>query len=686
MKKLFLALRLILVLTVALYLAATGFRAGLSVAAAAEENSDGETILRFDGYYLKTLVDSDGLPYGVGFYGYYFGTSGIAVSVEIYSQSQWNIDFFIGAEDYVEPSQRDEATTCLTEEQTAVKNKIVALFAEIDELLNNIDLCVNTQYDGTDGKISDIYRYNAATKGDSVEISRETFEMLTIAREMYVQTDGAFNPAVYRLVDLWGFSSRIYSYGNFGLPYDREVSGEYFAENGYPLPDDEYVEAFSDVDFLDFSDSAVALRSENGRYFADKNVSPVSVDGVEYDQWLDLGGIAKGYAVDEIKALLEQNDASCYYVDAGTSSSAYGLSGDCGENELLIADPFADYAQYIATELLGFQVGKCSVSTSGQYVRKYTTDGVEYSHIIDGATGKPAQTGIISVTVVVPESNGYWAGKSDCLTTALTVMGKEKAVEYINGYLKEQEITVVIVYETIDGKRQILSNIDESRITSKGANYETYSWGLKKNDDGNFEYVGAESDSDNIEKYKTVVIILGVALLAAVVALVVYMVVRGRKNIRQTLITARSDKPFKIADIGIYIAVLLLIAVLFEAFVVGGQTSEKWTTVQVVDMETGEQLFFFNRARDEYTFNEQNSSGWTAEISQTDSGLQVTLSRQIDGETHYNTFVISYGDNSVGMTDALCGYHRDCVNSFGAVTNLGGVIVCSPNRLKIVTQ
>ena len=118
--------------------------------------------------------------------------------------------------------------------------------------------------------------------------------------------DGAFNPAVYRLVDLWGFSSRIYSNGDFGLPYDRPVTAQQFAENGYPLPEQKYVTAFSQKDFVSFDEQAVELTQQDGKYYVTKNVSPVTVDGVEYQQWLDLGGIAKGYVVDGIKQLLQQ--------------------------------------------------------------------------------------------------------------------------------------------------------------------------------------------------------------------------------------------------------------------------------------------------------------------------------------------------------------------------------------------
>lgn len=624
-------------------------------------------------YRAITIVNNttDNQPVGVRFSGYYFGGSGIQVMLDVYSSPQLTLDFFIGSEN-------------LSESQRQAKEQIIALFESINQFIQQVDAAANTQYDGEDGlPLSDIYKYNSAVCGDRVEVSRYTYEMLQIAREMYNDTNGAFNPAVYRLVDLWGFSSRIYSNGDFGLPYDRPVTAQQFAENGYPLPEQKYVTAFSQKDFVSFDEQAVELTQQEGKYYVTKNVSPVTVDGVEYQQWLDLGGIAKGYVVDGVKQLLQQQGLERYYIDSGSSSSVYGLGYDGGEMTLSLTDPLAPGAAVFPTTLLSFKVGKSSVSTSGQYVRKYVTDGVEYSHIVDGSTGAPAQTGVKEVLAVVPESQGLWGGKGDCLTTALTVMSRQQLVDFVNGYLADNGITVVVVYETFDGKKEILSNLDEADITKKGEHFDTYAWALKK-ENGVFVYDSQATFQTQPDEYFVLKIVLACVGGALLVGMVVYHFVVGRKKMLQKVQQARGDKPFKAMDVMVYLGVVLVIIVLFSVFFTEEQSS--WKTLEVVDDQSGEQLFFYNVVRNEYKINTANSNGWQIEVQGQADGLIVTFTRVIEGEKHFNTLKITRGATPTAkMTDSLCGFHQDCVYNFGEIDKAGGVIVCSPNRLKVVS-
>lgn len=654
--------------------------ATLPVAATAAETSAAHTATYQGNGFLLTSLVRNGSVVGVRFSGYYFGGSGIQVVAEVYSNSQWDLSFYIGDADYAEGTEG-----CLTPQQTQTKHQLVEFFEQVHQLINQVDGCANTQYDGEIAPQSDIFRFNTATAGTTLEVSQQTYEMLQIAKEMYTQTEGAFNPAVYRLVDLWGFSSRIWSYGNFGLPYDRPVTAEQFYNEGYPLPDNKYIQAFSQSEFVNFDDSAVVLTQQAGKFFVTKNVQPAVVDGVEYQQWLDLGGIAKGYVVDQIKVMLQNKGFDGYYIDSGSSSSAFGNSATQQTNTIVLADPFDPAAAVFPTELLSFSAGKCSVSTSGQYVRKYVTNGVEYAHIIDGTTGAPAQTGAVLVSIVVPEEAGLWAGKGDCLTTALTVMGKDKVVEFVNGYLKQNNITIVMAYQTLDGKQQIISNLSSDQITSTGTNFASYAWALEQNEEGVFVYTEDGSlDISDPNANRTLVIVLGSLTGCAVLAMVVFKLVR-RTSTLSKLQNVRTEKPFKVADIVIYGAVVLVIVVLFSAFF--GQEKQAFSVVIAEDMETGEQLFYYNVVRKEYIFNANNTNGWQLSVQTDSSQVVVTLSRTIDGQQHFNTFCITTGFSpSVKMTDSLCGFHQDCVVSFGAVTQQGGAIVCSPNRLRLVTQ
>lgn len=621
------------------------------------------------GYRLTTLVDGDKIV-GAKFSGYYFGASGIQVVVEIYS----SLDFYLGDDD-----------SLLTSEQQDAKQKLVALAEEIHRLITKVDECANTTYNGDGLPCSDIWRYNQAKCGDKLQISAETYEMLKLAREMYNDTDGAFNPAVYRLVDLWGFSSRIYSQGAFDVatyPYDRPVSVEEFLTTGYPLPKEKYVEAFSQKQFTDFSDTAVTLTQDGDNYFVTKNVAPVTVDGVEFQQWLDLGGIAKGFVVDEITQLLKDNGFGRYYVDAGSSSSAHGLDAYGNNPILTLADPFVSNS-FSTQALLSFEIEQSTVSTSGQYVRRYVTKGVEYSHIIDGTTGAPAQTGVKMVSVVVPQKNGLWAGKGDCLTTALTVMGRDKIVEFVNGYLKEHEITVVVLLETFDGKQEICTNLSKNNVKNKGQYFDNYAWTLSQQDGNYFYDAEATFDRDSFST-KTIAWVLAAVCGTGLLALLIFHVVKGKKGALQNVAFARNDKPFKAADVGAYLLVALLIVVLFGVFF--SEESTAFQTVAVTDTETGEQLFFYNMLRNEYKV-QQGENCWQIQVEQTNSGITVTFSREIDGETRLNVVEIIGGRApTVKMADSVCGFSQDCVRNFNEISQSGGVIVCSPNRLKVTTE
>ena len=618
--------------------------------------------------------------HGVAFNGYYFGMGDIPVVAEIYSSPTFTIDFNIG-----------ESDGNLTPQQIAKRNAIKQVFTQISVMIDRVDALANTTYDGSklgDYQLptSDVYRYNMASQGDKLEIAKETYDMLLLARDMYEVTEGAFNPAVYRLVDLWGFSSRIYSNGNFGLSYDREVTAEHFWNEGYPLPQEKYVEAFSSPAFTDFSQAAVTLSVEGDKYYVTKNVAPAIVKGNKgdeiYQQWIDLGGIAKGYAVDLARTMIEELGIDRFYFDAGSSSIALGLESDGGKTSLGLEDAFSSY-----TTLLQVDVGKANVSTSGQNNRKYTVDGVEYAHILDGVTGEPAQTGIKSVMIIAPEDSGeFWATKGDCLTTALTVMGRDRIVQFVNGYLKEKGIKIVVQYQTLDNRKQLLTNFDEKEVKWLSDSYKEFGWALIKGEDGVYYYEPDAKFSNPIDTYQWILIVLGCVLGVAMIAMVVYHFVRGRKRALSNVQHAKKDKPFKVMDVMVYIAVVLLILVLFSVFVFNTD-DKQLQIVTVVDDDTGETLFVYNVTRGEYTVNQANTNGWTIDVEQKDNGVEVTLTREIQGEKHFNKMQITRGRNpSVKMTDAICGFHKDCVRNFPAITRSDGAIVCSPNRLKIITQ
>jgi FAD:protein FMN transferase len=143
------------------------------------------------------------------------------------------------------------------------------------------------------------------------------------------------------------------------------------------------------------------------------------VPGVE----LDLGGIAKGYAVDRVVALLKRRRISPALVSAG-GSTIYALGAPPGRESwpIAIQDPI-DSRKTAFT----LQVKDRAVSVAGRSERAFEAGGVIYSHIMDPRTGMPAQ-GVLSVVVLAPTGT-----HGDALDDAFFVMGPERSREYLRG-------------------------------------------------------------------------------------------------------------------------------------------------------------------------------------------------------------------------------------------------------------
>ena len=261
---------------------------------------------------------------------------------------------------------------------------------------------------------SDIARFNASGIGEKTEISEIAYRVLSIAAEMYEKTGGYYNPAVGNLVDLWGFSPRFNDPDYVpSEPYDRETPS---------VPADEYVEAFSSADMVDFG--AVELSESGNRYYIKKPDASVTVGGKTYTMNIDLGGIGKGYVADVIAAMLDEYGLDKSYVSVGTSSlylfeSAESAKSAPGKNmyEVSLAHPRG------SGEYLSVYAKNTAGSTSGDYERCFISDGVRYSHLINPFDGRPTDSGFVTGSVF-----GKSAAEGDALTTALAVMEKSAAL------------------------------------------------------------------------------------------------------------------------------------------------------------------------------------------------------------------------------------------------------------------
>ncbi len=235
---------------------------------------------------------------------------------------------------------------------------------------------------------SEIARINREKEGS---VSERTEDVVRTALQFCEACGGAFDISVYPVVREWGFTT-----------------GE------YQVPDPEKLkELLENVDYRQ-------VQAENGSIRIGEKME------------IDLGGIAKGYLGNLLMEKLHEGGVTSAIIDLGGNVVTSGKKPDGSLWKVAVRNP-------VGEEYVGYlELTDKAVVTSGGYERFFEDeDGNIWWHIIDPATGYPARNGLLSVTVV-----GEDAAYCDAMSTALFVMGKEKALEFRK---EHEELGLVLV-------------------------------------------------------------------------------------------------------------------------------------------------------------------------------------------------------------------------------------------------
>lgn len=273
-----------------------------------------------------------------------------------------------------------------------------------------------------------VSQLNAAA-GAEVAIEGEVCELLNLAKAYSEETEGAFDITIAPVVSAWGFT-----------------------EDAYRVPDaaelEKLLESVSS-EYITVGENAAALKP-----------------GTE----IDLGGIAKGYASDRVAEIFRQNGITQGKAALGGNALVMGTREDGESWRVGVRDPKN------AEGSVGLMyLTDAYAVTSGGYERYFEENGKTYHHIIDPANGYPAESGLLSVTVVADSNtegtrNGTMC---DALSTALFVMGEKQAVEFWRNSAYEFELVLVTADNRVVVTEGLADRFTESE--ESGYVYETVS-------------------------------------------------------------------------------------------------------------------------------------------------------------------------------------------------------------------
>ena len=230
---------------------------------------------------------------------------------------------------------------------------------------------------------SEVSYINRNAASTAVKVEASLYALLFRCRELYRETEGAFDITSGPLTRVWGFFRR-----EGRLPDQNEV-----------------------ILARELVGSSKLLLDHDQRRIR------FECDGVE----INLGSIGKGYALDRVAAMIRKRGVRTALINAGSSSIRAIGSGGAGQSGWMVG---LRHPRHKDKRMALLRIRDCALSTSGSEEQFFEVQGKRYGHIIDPRSGQPAE-GVTSVTVVAQST-----AVSDALATAFYVGGRELAERY----------------------------------------------------------------------------------------------------------------------------------------------------------------------------------------------------------------------------------------------------------------
>jgi thiamine biosynthesis lipoprotein len=272
--------------------------------------------------------------------------------------------------------------------------------ASVDSILQRVDASISTYQEG-----SVIDRWNKSDSGG--EIDRLFADLLVESWEVYVLTEGAFDPSIKPLVSYWGFGP------------------ERFAH-----PDEvDQLEIEKLLDLVHFDTLSLIIGEQ---VYSMAEVTPKRLNSADYyyltkpiaGMQLDFNAIGQGWSVDLVTKFLIEKGVKVFFMELGGEIVAGYPKPDGSLWRFGIDQPTDGNLDRALQAII--ELRNKGLATSGNYRKFYEKDGQRFAHTIDPRTGYPVQHNLLSATVVSQN-----AGKADALATAFMVMGMDSTIQML---------------------------------------------------------------------------------------------------------------------------------------------------------------------------------------------------------------------------------------------------------------